>query len=143
MMKAILLFAMISTVMGLRRAPQMPKQAHVNTMAWAGVDDIDADMEYELLDTKYKEGVIPVKRVLVKPAKKQEEHLEWAGVDDVDADMEYELLDTKYREGVAPVKRVVKPNKKLEEKHLKCVPAKGVLFGISHVDELDQICFLE
>mmetsp|Transcript_19030 Transcript_19030/g.47101 ORF Transcript_19030/g.47101 Transcript_19030/m.47101 type:complete len:101 (-) Transcript_19030:192-494(-) len=100
MMKAILLFAMMSTVMGLRRAPPMPKQAHINPMAWAGVDDIDADMEYE-------------------------------------------LLATKYREGVAPVNRVVKPSKKLEEKNLKCVPANSFLMGISHVEDLDQICFLE
>ncbi|KAL3939374.1 MAG: hypothetical protein SGBAC_005896 [Bacillariaceae sp.] len=99
-------------------------------------------MEYELFDTKYKEGVVPVKRV-VKPTKGLQERQLWAGVDDIDADMEYELLETKYKEGVAPVNRVVKPTKNLDEKHIKCVPAKGLLHGIAHVDDLDQICFLE
>ncbi|KAL3939373.1 MAG: hypothetical protein SGBAC_005895 [Bacillariaceae sp.] len=107
--------------------------------SWAGVDDIDADMEYELLDTKYKEGAVPVKRV-VKPTKSLQKRQLWAGVDDIDADMEYELLETKYKEGVAPVNRVVKP----EARHLKCIPAKGVQHGIiALVDDLDQICFLE
>ena len=32
MMKAILLFAMMSTVMGLRRAPPMPQQVHINPL---------------------------------------------------------------------------------------------------------------
>lgn len=132
MMKIILLFAMMSTVLGLRRAPSMPQQVHINPHM--GVDDVDADLEYELLETKYRDGASPVKRVLKKPL------TPWAGVDDVDADLEYELLEEcQYRDGACPVKRVSKK----PVKNLKCVPAKGVLFGIEHVEDLGQICFLE
>ena len=63
-----------------------------------------------------------------------------AGIDDIDFDLEYELLETKYRDGASPVKRVVKS---VDGKQLKVVPAKGVLFGIEHVEDLDEICFLE
>jgi len=38
-----------------------------------GVDDVDADLEYDLLETKYRDSVAPVKRV-EKPIKKLEEN---------------------------------------------------------------------
>ena len=159
---------MISTAVGLRRAAPMPKQANIHPMGTSpqSLSENNVSAREQMLvciahvlddathfwNHPFCSAVHVILTILWLPLTETIPHnhykillthvVAWAGVDDIDADMEYELLETKYKEGVTPVKRVVK---KLEndEKHLKCIPARGVLFGITHVEELDQICFLE
>ena len=151
MMKAILLFAMISTVMGLRRAPAMPKQVHINPMGTSVTSFCKEKIALQAAQSCSTPCLY--QNISLTPSflcslssfsnrpKCNCSITAYAGIDDIDADLEYELLTMKYQDGVSPVKRVVE--KPVKEKQLRCVPAKGVLFGIEHVEELDQICFLE